>query len=474
MCGEIGGDAEEQAAEFIADQRDQAGRRLHRRLHGAAGQDDGPRRRDRLRLAGHRHGEGRGARGKGVRVGRTPDRGRRARGLTARRLAPAGRSRPRRVPLGTWPSSISFARGAPSLDIVDVEGLGGRGRPAFDDRSRRHDRLRDRDRLPAAARVDRRAPRRRARAGDRHQRLDAGRRVPVRRAGRARRLGGRRAPDLRPHAAVAAQPRRRRADGRARARRDRRRRRRARARGGRQAEARPHHPQLPEPGRLHAVGRQARPAAGARRASYDFTVFEDDPYVALRFEGAPLPTMLSLDGDRVVYASSFSKTVCPGIRVGYLVGPDGADRPDRQARDQHVHLAEHGRPVDRQRVLPLGRDRALDRDRQGGAARARRRRCARRCARELPDARFVEPEGGYFLWVDLPRGHRRRRAVRAAAERGVRSSRAPTSCSRAARRASASPTPASRPSRSRRASTGSPTPTARRRPASPPERPAGH
>ena len=56
--------------------------------------------------------------------------------------------------------------------------------------------------------------------------------------------------------------------------------------------------------------------------AHDFVVFEDDPYVALRFRGETLPTMLDLDGDRVVYASSFSKTVCPGIRVGYLVGPE--------------------------------------------------------------------------------------------------------------------------------------------------------
>jgi len=54
----------------------------------------------------------------------------------------------------------------------------------------------------------------------------------------------------------------------------------------------------------------------------DVTIFEDDPYVALRFEGERLPTMLSLDEtEHVVYASSFSKTVCPGIRVGYLAGP---------------------------------------------------------------------------------------------------------------------------------------------------------
>ena len=49
MCGEIGGDAEERAAEFIASRVSQARGRLHRRLHRAARQDDGPRRRDRLR-----------------------------------------------------------------------------------------------------------------------------------------------------------------------------------------------------------------------------------------------------------------------------------------------------------------------------------------------------------------------------------------------------------------------------------------
>src|SRR2546421_603026 len=56
--------------------------------------------------------------------------------------------------------------------------------------------------------------------------------------------------------------------------------------------------------------------------NHDFVIFEDDPYVELRFSGERLPTMLSMDsGEHVVYASSFSKTVCPGIRVGYLVGP---------------------------------------------------------------------------------------------------------------------------------------------------------
>src|SRR5215475_11854707 len=53
---------------------------------------------------------------------------------------------------------------------------------------------------------------------------------------------------------------------------------------------------------------------------YHLTIFEDDPYAEIRFRGEALPSMLSLDenGGVVVHASSFTKTVCPGVRVGYL------------------------------------------------------------------------------------------------------------------------------------------------------------
>ena len=71
--------------------------------------------------------------------------------------------------------------------------------------------------------------------------------------------------------------------------------------------------------------REKRVELLALATEYGFTIFEDDPYIEIRFTGHPLPTMLSLDGkaaEHVVYASSFSKTVCPGIRVGYLIGPE--------------------------------------------------------------------------------------------------------------------------------------------------------
>ena len=63
LAGEIGGSAEEEAADYIAEHVDQAGGRLHRRLHGAGGQADGPRGSDRVGQLGHRGRQGAGAGG---------------------------------------------------------------------------------------------------------------------------------------------------------------------------------------------------------------------------------------------------------------------------------------------------------------------------------------------------------------------------------------------------------------------------
>ena len=56
-------------------------------------------------------------------------------------------------------------------------------------------------------------------------------------------------------------------------------------------------------------------------AERELLVLEDNPYGLLRYEGEPLPTLLSLDGDFVVYAGTFSKILSPGVRLGWTVAP---------------------------------------------------------------------------------------------------------------------------------------------------------
>ena len=89
MIGEIGGDAEERAAAFIADNVTQAGRRVRRRVHRPRGQDHGPRRRDRVRLGRHRPGQEGSPRGR-RRQGRQDAVGDRAAAARRHRLSPPG------------------------------------------------------------------------------------------------------------------------------------------------------------------------------------------------------------------------------------------------------------------------------------------------------------------------------------------------------------------------------------------------
>ena len=153
--------------------------------------------------------------------------------------------------------------------------------------------------------------------------------------------------------------------------------------------------------------------------TYGFTLFEDDPYVELRFEGEQLPTMLSLDSaDRVVYASSFSKTVCPGIRVGYLAGPAEVILEIKTlATNTYISPSMVSQAI----VAEFCRSGALERsvDVVKGALRERRDATCAALERHLPEAAFTIPEGGYFLWVDLPEGSDVDALAAAAGERGV-------------------------------------------------------
>jgi 2-aminoadipate transaminase len=136
---------------------------------------------------------------------------------------------------------------------------------------------------------------------------------------------------------------------------------------------------------------------------HDFLVFEDDPYVELRFTGEKLPTMLSLDPERVVYASSFSKTVCPGIRVGYLVGPaELIAQIAKLATNTYISPNMVSQSIVYEFCASGAIDRSIETVRTALAKRALTLETA--LHRELPEAEFVTPEGGYFMWVTLPEG----------------------------------------------------------------------
>jgi len=157
----------------------------------------------------------------------------------------------------------------------------------------------------------------------------------------------------------------------------------------------------------------------ALAAEHGFTVFEDDPYVELRFEGESLPTMLSMDeADTVVYASSFSKTVCPGIRVGYLVGPSELIAGIRKL-GTNTYISPN--MVAQSIVAEFCDSGAIDRSIETvkGALRERRDATAEALERHIPDATFVKPQGGYFLWVDLPEGSDVAALAARAEQRGV-------------------------------------------------------
>ncbi|OLE35366.1 MAG: hypothetical protein AUG48_10750 [Actinobacteria bacterium 13_1_20CM_3_68_9] len=136
-------------------------------------------------------------------------------------------------------------------------------------------------------------------------------------------------------------------------------------------------------------------------AEYGFWIFEDDPYRELPFEEQPPPTMLSLDGsDRVIHSSSFSKTVSPGVRVGYLVGPEEEiTKLAKRANEVYISPNMLAESV----VWELCRSGVLEDNIAfvKGALRERRDALVDALQEHLPEAEFVLPGGGYFLWLTL-------------------------------------------------------------------------
>ena len=135
------------------------------------------------------------------------------------------------------------------------------------------------------------------------------------------------------------------------------------------------------------------------------TILEDDPYGLLRFAGESLPRLIELSGgEGVMFLSSFSKTVAPGIRVGYAILPEEL-MGDMQTLvfENYVSPVMFVEATLHEFASRGSFDPNVETIRKG--LRARRDTMIGALAREMPEGTtWNEPDGGYFLWVDLPGG----------------------------------------------------------------------
>ncbi|MFZ0342883.1 MAG: PLP-dependent aminotransferase family protein [Gaiellaceae bacterium] len=156
-------------------------------------------------------------------------------------------------------------------------------------------------------------------------------------------------------------------------------------------------------GRTLSVERRVRLAELARERG--LLVLEDDPYGLVRYDGDPLPSVFELaNGEGIAYCSSFSKTVAPGVRVGWYVLP-----PEIAAQIEALAVSTYISPpfLSQATVLEFLRRESFgpNLERVNGLLRERRDAMLEALERELPeDASWTRPDGGYFVWVELPSG----------------------------------------------------------------------
>jgi 2-aminoadipate transaminase len=154
-------------------------------------------------------------------------------------------------------------------------------------------------------------------------------------------------------------------------------------------------------GRTLTAERRARVAELARE--HELLVLEDDPYGLVRYEGEVLPTIFELEGGtNVAYASSFSKTIAPGVRVGYFVLP-----PALAAQIEALAVSTYISPpfMTQATVHEFLRRGNFEPNlaRVCGLLKARRDAMLDALERYMPTgATWSHPEGGYFIWLDLP------------------------------------------------------------------------
>jgi 2-aminoadipate transaminase len=147
---------------------------------------------------------------------------------------------------------------------------------------------------------------------------------------------------------------------------------------------------------------ERRQAMVALAQQYDVPILEDDCYVDLRFEGQDVPALYALDNSgRVMYVASFSKIIAPGMRLGYMTAP-------RELLD-HALAAKSGGSVNTFAAFAVHRYATghlhSHIEEINDIQREKRDAMLAALAEHMGDrATWSRPEGGLFLWLQLPSG----------------------------------------------------------------------
>ncbi len=171
-------------------------------------------------------------------------------------------------------------------------------------------------------------------------------------------------------------------------------------------------------GRVMSLERRHHLLALARR--HQVPVLEDDPYSDLAYEGAVPPSLAALDGaGHVIYLSSFSKILFPGLRVGFLVAPRPALRLLALAKQGvDLHSNTPGQHIV-ERFLAEGHlARHLERCRREYAAR-RDVMLEALAPLKRQGLAWSRPTGGFYVWCRLPDNLAPGRLAAEAAAEGV-------------------------------------------------------
>lgn len=137
-------------------------------------------------------------------------------------------------------------------------------------------------------------------------------------------------------------------------------------------------------------------------ARHDQVIIEDDYDPETQYVGQPLPALKAIDkSERVIYLSSLSKLLSPGLRIGYIVAPAPVINRLRELRRLMIRQAPGNNQITAALFIQQGHyDRLMQQTRETLALRAAALTEAVR--RYIPDALFSAPQGGSSLWTRLP------------------------------------------------------------------------